>query len=274
MSKRDLLRKANAGNAQKRGTEAVLNEDPVADKISTPKATPVKKRIIEEAPVTPEVKVQTEEPIVEPVIEVVKTSEPEPQVEEQVETKTPVVEIKAESIEIQIPDVVEKSKHTKTTETVEITKTIENVKDVETTNSVNTTESTSSSISTISSKSSRMTKPALSANLAKYTGPKISKSIMLTAEDNKYLIKQAAAQKKPIQDIFGEVMADEIEEVKKGNIDEELAESFLKLKANNERRNVLIPEDLSIAISDTACEIPLKQGKFILYALSRKRQSM
>ena len=94
---------------------------------------------------------------------------------------------------------------------------------------------------------------------------------MLTAEDNKYLIKQAAARKKPIQDIFGEVMADEIEEVKKGNIDDELAESFLKLKANNERRNVLIPEDLSIAIADTASEIPLKQGKFILYALSRRR---
>jgi hypothetical protein len=255
MSKRDLLRKANAGNAQKRGTEAVLNEEPVAVKASVAKTTPVKRRNIEEAPITPAAKILVEEPKIEPIIEAVEIPAPEPKLDEKVENEVPVIEVEVETI------AEEKTENVKN---VEITKTTET--SVPTENVVITEK-------TISSKSSRMSKPAISENLAKYTGNKISKSIMLTAEDNKYLIKQAAAQKKPIQDIFGEVMADEIEEVKKGNIDEELAETFLKLKANNERRNVLIPEDLSIAIADTASEIPLKQGKFILYALSRKRQA-
>ena len=196
MSKRDLLRKANAGNVQNRGTEAVLNEEPA------PKAKPA----------------------------------------------APKETIRESKTTVSVP------KETKTPE-----KTIE--KPVKTV------------VSSKSSASSKISKSPISENLAKYTGAKISKSIMLSAEDNKYLIKQAAAKKKPIQDIFGEIMADEIEEVKKGNIDEELAESFLKLRANNERRNVLIPEDLSLAISDTASDIPLKQGKFILYALARKRNA-
>ena len=239
MSKRDLLRKANAGNAQKRGTEAVLNEEPI-EKALEKKPIQPKKPVVKEAPTQSETREEIPQKIIEPIVSEIVEEKP--------------AEL---SIETPVEKVVETPKTTEITETSEIIETgvkTENVK------------------SSFSSKSSRISKPAISANLAKYTGTKISKSIMLTAEDNKYLIKQAAAQKKPIQDIFGEVMADEIEEVKKGNIDEALAETFLKLKANNERRNVLIPEDLSIAIADTACEIPLKQGKFILYALSRKRQ--
>lgn len=261
MSKRDLLRKANAGNAQKRGTEAVLNEDPIASKPSVAKASPVKRRSIDETPAAPKTKIQVEAPSVESVITVESITTPEPKAEEKIEKEIPVVETKPATNEVKVPEPPKNVEIIKTTDSSEPTE------------SVAFTEKPVSSISTLSSKSSRISKPAISENLAKYTGNKISKSIMLTAEDNKYLIKQAAAQKKPIQDIFGEVMADEIEEVKKGNVDEELAETFLKLKANNERRNVLIPEDLSIAIADTASEIPLKQGKFILYALSRKRQA-
>ncbi|SCZ81591.1 hypothetical protein [Pseudobutyrivibrio xylanivorans] len=261
MSKRDLLRKANAGNAQKRGTEAVLNEDPIASKSSIAKASPNKRKSIEETPAAPKTKIQVEEPSVESLITVESIPTPEPKADEKNEIEIPVVEAKLETIEI---------KDSESSKNVELIKTTDSTEPTET--AINT-EKPVSSISTPSSKSPRISKPAISENLAKYTGNKISKSIMLTAEDNKYLIKQAAAQKKPIQDIFGEVMADEIEEVKKGNVDEELAETFLKLKANNERRNVLIPEDLSIAIADTASEIPLKQGKFILYALSRKRQA-
>ena len=120
----------------------------------------------------------------------------------------------------------------------------------------------------------KTSKPAKKTNISKYTAAKVSKSIMLTAEDNRYLIRTASATAKSIQDVFAEVMADEIEEVKKGNIDAELAESFLKLKAGNERRNVMIPGDLVKAIADTATLVPLKQGKFILYALQKKRDSL
>lgn len=231
MSKRDLLRKANAANLQNRGTEAVLNEE-VPPKSSPSKAAPSTTTSVEDTPV------------VKIINETVAASENNRQ---------------QSSIEF----ISEKQSESSTDHKIELSsKNVEKAEIIEKTETVD---------SSISSKKSKITKPAISANLAKYTGSKISKSIMLTAEDNKYLIKQAAARKKPIQDIFGEVMADEIEEVKKGNIDEDLAESFLKLKANNERRNVLIPEDLSIAIADTASEIPLKQGKFILYALSRRR---
>ncbi len=273
MSKRDLLRKANAGNAKNRGTEAVLNEEPVTVKPVVTKSTPVKKRIIEETSAPTVTKVEVEEPKVEPAIEpVIEITKEEPEVKSIVE---PVRDVKEEEkvLDEKILQAPEKIEVPKATENVVIPETTESIETTRTSENVEKTESSIPSVSTISSKSSKMTKPAVSENLAKYTGNKISKSIMLTAEDNKFLIKQAAAQKKPIQDIFGEVMADEIEEVKKGNVDEELAETFLKLKANNERRNVLIPEDLSIAIADTASEIPLKQGKFILYALSRKRNA-
>lgn len=195
MSKRDLLKKANAGNAQNRGTEAVLND--------TPKIIPQNENKITTAPAN--------SPI-----------------------KTPIIEDTKE-----------------TTEKLSVSSVKEIVKD-----------------KTVLSKSSKKT---VSSNFSKYTGSKVSKSIMLTAEDNLYLIKTAAASKKSIQDVFGEIMADEIEEVKKGNINHELADSFLRLRANNERRNAMLPSDLIKEISDTAALIPLKQGKFILYALYKKR---
>ena len=83
MSNRDLLRKANAGNAQKRGTEAVLNEEPVI-KTSNTKAATVKNRSIEEPPTTPLTKIQEKEPTIERDLETITTPIYEPKIEENI----------------------------------------------------------------------------------------------------------------------------------------------------------------------------------------------
>ena len=199
MGKRDLLRKANAGNAQKRGTEAVLNEEPT--KVVVNASSVQEEASIQKAPI-----VTAEKPV--------EVKEPIKVVEEKLKTT-----------------------------------------------------------SSLSSKITKSTKNTAndSSLLKDYTGPKTSKSIMLSKEDNIYLIKEAAKSKKPIQDVFAEIMANEIKEVSKGNIDQELADEFLVLRANNMRRNVSIPQDLIAAIDDTAALIPLKSGKFIQYALYRAR---
>lgn len=111
------------------------------------------------------------------------------------------------------------------------------------------------------------------SNLDKYTGEKAPISIMLSRDDNIYVSRKAAYEKKPLQVVFGEILADTIVDVKNGKINQELAEKYLLPIANNQRRNVFLPKDLIDDIKDTASMIPLKQGKFIQYALELSRTS-
>lgn len=117
----------------------------------------------------------------------------------------------------------------------------------------------------------KSTKPI--SNLDKYTGEKAPISIMLSRDDNIYVSRKAAYEKKPLQVVFGEILADTIVDVKNGKINQDLAEKYLLPIANNQRRNVFLPKDLIDDIKDTASLIPLKQGKFIQYALELSRTS-
>ncbi len=233
MSKRDLLRKANAGNAEKRGTEAVLNDTSTVKTLEKPSV---------------DASVHSVKPIVD-----VKPSVISSTVTKETITSSDKIPVELTTAEEEKPE-------------IELPISSESLK------SVDSLENVKTSITSITEdiKTPEAKETPTKTNLEKYKEQKASLSIMISSEYNKYLIKRAAAEKKSIQDIFGEIMADEIERVKAGDIDETLADSFLKLRANNERRNVQLPKDLITAIADTAALIPLKQGKFILYSLSRK----